>query len=211
MTNASKAAKSGARARRSATDRRQQMIDAANLIVNRDRSPDLSLREVADMVGASRALVYAYFPDRVRLLDAVLQQHVDRLLADGIVQAAGRGTLVQRACAVSRLYLRHVAQYGAALELVVRDEPLARQLEGAASRLRGRLYRVLARAVRLDLHMPAHEAVALVQLLAVIPEEAGKHVRMQVLTVREAEALNDRLMGAAIAAQVPRPGSGRPG
>ncbi|MFV3075607.1 TetR/AcrR family transcriptional regulator [Niveispirillum fermenti] len=211
MTNASKAASSGARVRHSATDRRQQMIDAADQIVNRDRSPDLSLREVADMVGASRALVYAYFPDKLRLLDAVLQQHVDRLLADGIVQAASRGALVERACAVSRLYLRHVAQYGAALELVVRDEPLARQLEGAASRLRGRLYRALARAARLDLHMPAHEAVALVQLLAVIPEEAGKHVRMQVLTVPEAEALSDRLMGAAIAAQVPRPGSGRPG
>lgn len=195
------------RTRRSATDRRQQMVEAADLIVNRDRSADLSMREVADKVGASRALVYAYFPDRLRLLDAVLQQHVDELLAAGIVEAASEGDLEARAIAVSRLYLRHVARHGTTLEVVMRDEPLVAQLEGAASRLRSRLYIALSRAARVELNMPAHEAVALVQLLAVIPEEAAKHVRSRVLTLTQAEALNDRLMRAAISAQMPRPGA----
>lgn len=192
------------RTRRSATDRRQQMIDAADEIINRDRSADLSLREVSVMVGASRALVYAYFPDRFRLLDALLQQHVDQLLSAGILSALSSGGLVEKALAVSRIYLSHAARRGAALEIVMRDEPLVRQLDGAASRLRARVYVALARAARLELRMPVHETVALIQLLAVIPEEAARHVRSSVLTLAEATALNDRLMKAAIAAQVPR-------
>jgi len=192
------------RTRRSAAERKRQMIEAADAIINRDRSADVSMREIADTAGISRALAYAYYPDRYRLLDALLQEHVDQLTAAGIIEAAQSGRLVERACAVARIYLQHVAAHGTALDVVVRDEPLARQLEGAASRLRARVYQALARTVRAELHMSAQEALALVQLLAVVPEEAARQVRSQVLPLDEALALNDRLLTAALMTQMPR-------
>lgn len=192
------------RTRRSAAERKRQMIEAADAIINRDRSADVSMREIADRAGISRALTYAYFPDRFRLLDALLQEHVDRLQAAGILGAANEGGLVARACAVAQIYLRHVAAHGATLEVVIRDEPLARQLNGVVSRLRARIYRALGRAVRAELRMSAKEALALVQLLAVIPEEAAKQVRSDVLLLEEALALNDRLLTAALMTQMPR-------
>lgn len=193
-----------ARTRFSGAERKQQMIDAADRIVNRDRTADLSMREVADMAGASRALAYAYFPDRIALLNALLQRQVDQLTESGIGDAAGQAGLVARSCAVAGLYLRHVVEHGEALGLVMREAVVARQLDGAVARLRGRVYRALARQARHDLHMPAVEAMALVQLLAVIPEEAARHVRKGVLTLEEGLALSNRMMSAALAAQVPR-------
>jgi AcrR family transcriptional regulator len=192
------------RTRRSAAERKRQMIEAADAIINRDRSADVSMREIADKAGIGRALAYAYYPDRFRLLDALLQEHVDSLQSAGIIDAAKQGGLVERACTVSRVYLRHVAAHGTALEVVLRDEPLARQLDGAVSRLRARIYQALVRAVRAELHMSAKEALALVQLLGVIPEEAAKHVRSSVLSLEEALALNDRLLTAALMTQMPR-------
>lgn len=196
------------RTRRSAAERKRQMIEAADAMINRDRSADVSMREIADSAGISRALAYAYFPDRYRLLDALLCEHVTRLQDAGIVDAASQGDVVARACAVARIYLRHVSAHGAALEVVIRDEPLARQLDGAVSRLRARIYRPLIRAVRAELRMSAKEAFALVQLLAVVPEEAGKHVRARVLSLEQGLGLNDRLMTAALLAQAPRIATG---
>ena len=130
-------AKEKGRTRLSAAERKRQMVDAADHIVNRARSADLSMREVADRAGASRALAYAYFPDRIGLLDALLEGQVDLLVDAGIVEAAARGSVTERACAVAAIYLRHVAAHGEALALVLRDAAVARQLNGAASRLRG--------------------------------------------------------------------------
>ena len=114
-------AKDKGRTRLSAAERKRQMVDAADYIVNRDRSADLSMREVADRAGASRALAYAYFPDRIGLLDALLEGQVDLLIDAGIVEAAARGSVTERACAVAAIYLRHVAAHGEALALVLRD------------------------------------------------------------------------------------------
>ena len=52
--------------------------------------------------------------------------------------------------------------------------------------------------------MPGAEAMALIHMLVVIPEEAARQVRMGILTIAQAQALSDRLMAAAIAAQAPR-------
>ena len=189
-------AKEKGRTRLSAVERKRQMVDAADHIVNRDRSADLSMREVADRAGASRALAYAYFPDRIGLLDALLEGQVDLLVDAGIVEAAARGSVTERACAVAAIYLRHVAAHGEALALVLRDAAVARQLNGAASRLRGRVYRALGRSVREALKMSGAEAMALIHMLVVIPEEAARQMRMGILTVAQAQALSDARAGA---------------
>ncbi|WP_300398218.1 hypothetical protein, partial [uncultured Sphingobium sp.] len=68
----------------------------------------------------------------------------------------------------------------------------------------GRVYRALGRSVREALKMSGAEAMALIHMLVVIPEEAARQVRMGILTIAQAQALSDRLMAAAIAAQAPR-------
>ena len=105
---------------------------------------------------------------------------------------------------MAAIYLDHVAQHGSVLEIVMREPEVMRELQTEASAIRSRIYRRLTRAARRDLHMPAPDALALVQLLAVIPEEAGKQWRAGHLDRAEAHRLCERLLAAGIQAQVPR-------
>lgn len=198
------AEKAGKRDYRTADERAAQMIDAAHTIIERERSTELSLRDVADAVGASRALAYAYFADRYRLIEAVLDRQADVLREAGIEEAAADGPFAERAGRVAAIYLDHVAQHGSVLEIVMREPEVMRELQTEASAIRSRLYRRLTRTARRDLHMPAPDALALVQLLAVIPEEAGKQWRAGHLDRAEAHRLCERLLAAGIQAQVPR-------
>lgn len=191
-------------ARRSTAERRMEMIAAADRLLQRDTSADIAMGEVGKAAGASRALVYAYFGDRTLLLEAVCEEHVAQLGAEGIVAAAGSGDFAECAAAVARIYLRHLFDHGAALEIILRDAPLARELPGAARRLRGALMRRLVRAARRDLRTTASEAMALVQLLAVLPSEAARHAKRGIVDIATAEAICDRLLAAAIRAQIPR-------
>ena len=194
----------GKRDYRTADERAAQMIDAAHAIIEGERSTELSLRDVADAVGASRALAYAYFADRYRLIEAVLDRQADMLRGAGIEDAAAHGPFAERAGRAAAIYLDHVAQHGSVLEIVMREPEVMRELNSEASTVRSRLYRQLARAARRDLQMPAPDALALVQLLAVIPEEAGKQLRAGHLDRSEAQRLCKRLLAAGIEAQVPR-------
>ncbi len=194
----------GKRDYRSADERAAQMIDAAHAIIERERSTELSLRDVADAVGASRALAYAYFADRYRLIEAVLDRQADLLREAGIEDAAADGPFAELAGRIATIYLDHVAQHGSVLEIVMREPDVMRELQTEASTIRSRVYRQLTRLARRDLQMPAPDALALVQLLAVIPEEAGKQWRAGHLDRTEAHRLCTRLLAAGIEAQVPR-------
>jgi AcrR family transcriptional regulator len=199
------------RTRKRASDRVSEMLDIVEARLNAERTATVSMKDIGDAAGASRALVYAYFPDQFRLLDAVLARHVEALSAAGLSRAAAEGSLTDRARAAAAIYLRHVVQSGFALEIVLREAAIARQLNGEATAFRGRIYRRLANQARRELRMPAHEALALIQLLVVIPEEAGKLVISGSLTLDEAQALCERLLHSSIESLRPSPApSGRP-
>jgi AcrR family transcriptional regulator len=195
------------RTRKRASDRITEILDIVDARLNADRSAAVSMKDIGDAVGASRALVYAYFPDQFQLLDAILERHVATLSESGIVAIVGDGTLIERATGAASFYLRHIVENGATLEIVLREAPIARQLNGEATRFRGRIYRRLANIIRIEMKMGAHEALALVQLLAVIPEEAGRMVVSGVLTIEEALELSNRLIGSSNDAL--RPNTGR--
>lgn len=192
------------RSRRRAADRVEQMLVIADRQINEVRAAIVSMQAIGDEAKVSRALVYAYFPDQYRLIDAVLARHVAALRAAGIDNAAVAGDPAGRAGAVAEIYLRHGADHGAALEYVLRDPGVVRQLDGTASRFRMRLLRHLTRALRQDLRLSAHEALVLAQLLEVIPAESARLVREGQMRLDEAIDLNARLIRSSIAAMRPR-------
>jgi AcrR family transcriptional regulator len=69
----------GPRRRLSPEARREQIVEAA-VVLFAERDPAvLTLEEIADGAGVSRALVYNYFGDRNGLLEAVYERSVSRL------------------------------------------------------------------------------------------------------------------------------------
>lgn len=59
--------------RRSAEDRRQQVVAAARQIVLREGFEALTMRRVARRAGVSAAALYLYYPDRLHLMAAVAE------------------------------------------------------------------------------------------------------------------------------------------
>lgn len=190
--------------RRRAADRVEQMLDIADRQINMSRSAALSMQAIGAEAGVSRALVYAYFPDQYRLIDAVLARHIAALTAAGIESITASGSTAERLVAAADLYLRHAVDRGTALEYVLREPGVVRYLDGSAAAFRTRLLRRLSGALHRDLHLSANEAIVFAQLLEVIPGESARLVRGSQMTLDEAVELNERLIRSSLAALTPR-------
>jgi len=191
------------RSRKSAPARIAHILDVADQLVIEAGALPISMKKVGDLMGASRALVYAYFPDPDRLAEAVLERQMRWLAEAGLDEAAGAAEFGARALACAHLYLNHVARRGPVIHIAVRDLPRARS--GAARAHIGVLGR-LARAARRDLRLGAHEALVLLELLVAIPEEAGRLVFEGSLDLESAQALCARLLTSSIDSVRPRAG-----
>ncbi len=189
--------------RKRADNRIHDLVEATDALILRTRSAEISLQDVAKEVGISRALVYAYFPDRYRLLDAVLDRHLKWLDIAGLPKAATTGGFAARIENCARIMFHHVIDRGATLDLVMRERDVARQLDGSAARYLRRILITLARRAAVELHMGNMEAMAFVELLAVIPLEAARRVQTDSIDPKIAEAICLRLVHASIRAQVP--------
>lgn len=74
------------RTRLAREERREQILDAAELVFAHREAGDVTFDEIADAAGVSRALVYNYFGDRHGLVEAVYVRSVKVL--DLVVTAA---------------------------------------------------------------------------------------------------------------------------
>jgi AcrR family transcriptional regulator len=189
------------RSRKSAPARIAQILDVADKLVIEAGALPISMKKVGDLMGASRALVYAYFPDPDRLAEAVLERQMRWLSEAGLDEAAGAGEFGARALACARVYLEHIARHGPVIHISVRDLPHGRS---GAARAHIAVLGRLARSARLDLLLVAHESLVLLELLVAIPEEAGRLAFEGSLDLESAQALCARLLTSSIDAVRPR-------
>jgi AcrR family transcriptional regulator len=191
------------RGRKRAPARIAQILDIADRLVIEAGALPISMKRVGDAMGASRALVYAYFADADQLAEAVLERQMAWLAEAGLTAALdgaefGAGVLV-----AGEIYLDHVARRGPVVHLTVRD--ITRDRGGAAvGRPHVAVFRKLARAARRDLRLSPHEALVLAELLVTIPEETGRLVFEGALDLADGHALCTRLLSSSVDSVRPR-------
>lgn len=185
--------------RLSAEARRRQIVEtAARLVVEQGYLP-LSPERLAEAVGASKALIYGYFPDQHDLFNAVLAREFAGLTAAGLDVASAGDALDLAALGCAELYFGHVCAHGPVVHIILRDPYMARRLDPKTAAIRDRVARRLARLARRELALPPGEAVAAVTLVTTIPEDAGRLVWQGDLTPDAGLELCRRLTSAAIA------------
>lgn len=112
------------RRRLTVDERRDELISAA-LELLRDRPPDeLSIDDVADAAGASRALVYHYFGGKQELYVAALHSAAKRL--SGLLQPPAEGRPLDRLAVSLHRYFDFVEHYAAAFMALLRGGPAYR-------------------------------------------------------------------------------------
>jgi AcrR family transcriptional regulator len=108
----------GTRRRLAPSVRREQILDAAERVFA-DRDPsEVTLEEVADEAGVSRALVYNYFGDKRGLVAAVYFRTYDRLDTELARTLDAAGSAPDRLRAVVACYLRFASEHSGTWRLV---------------------------------------------------------------------------------------------
>ena len=185
-------------ARMRAADRAAMMVEEADRQINLRRSARISPSDIASDLGTSRSLIYSYFPDPAALLVAVLDRHANLLMNSGLEAAVEDADFTASMIGCSLIYLDHVIEHGAAIELCFRDKWLARDLDGAMRTLGIGVYRRLARQAQRELDYSARDALGVVQILQAVPEEGARLVRSGDISPDVARSLCRRLIGASI-------------
>lgn len=156
--------------------RRAQMLDAAaRMIVEQGYLP-LPVEEIARQVGASKALVYAYFPTQYDLFNALLEREIDSLLLGGLDTASQVQDLEQAAVLCAMLYFEHVARSGPLLNILMTDLYMAGHLSAQARQSCDVVAERLTRLAANHLPCSREEIHAAIEMMSAIPDEAGRLV-----------------------------------
>ncbi len=176
--------------------RREEILAAAGRALADQGFLPLMFEQVAREAGASKALVYAYFPSHAALYNALLRarlgeiaQRLDRLPARGFEADAVAALLA---------YFDEVAAHGAVLHALMTDAYLDGKRDPACVALRDRIWRRFLRASRGYVPLPPAERVAAMALLLATPEELGRMALRGEMKRDRARALCERLSLSAL-------------
>jgi AcrR family transcriptional regulator len=86
--------KEGTFSRLQVDERRRQLIDAGSALFAKHAFEEISMRQIAEAAGVSKALLYHYFPNKIELFKAAVQQHAGEL--QRIIEPSGRGSPMEQ-------------------------------------------------------------------------------------------------------------------
>lgn len=183
--------------------RRAQLVQSAARITLEQGYLPIPLERLGQSACASKALVYAYFPTQHDLFNALLARQFENLVAAGIEAASGTADLEAAALGCALIYFEHVAHVGPLIHIILRDRYMVGHVSAENRALRDRIARRLARAARHELQLMAKEAVAAINLILTIPEEAGALVHAGEMEHDRARELCAQLVRSSVKALAP--------
>jgi AcrR family transcriptional regulator len=75
-------------------ERRRQLIDAGSALFAQYAFEEISMRQIAEAAGVSKALLYHYFPNKIELFKAAVQERAGEL--QRITEPSGQGTPIDQ-------------------------------------------------------------------------------------------------------------------
>jgi AcrR family transcriptional regulator len=75
-------------------ERRRQLIDAGSALFAQHAFEEISMRQIAEAAGVSKALLYHYFPNKIELFKAAIEESANELR--GIIEPNGHGTPIEQ-------------------------------------------------------------------------------------------------------------------
>jgi AcrR family transcriptional regulator len=161
------------RIRLNPAERRGQILrHAASIVVEQGYLP-LPLETLARRSEISKALIYAYFPTQIDIVNDLIRRHLPQVVDGQFAALASTPDFEGQARACARAYFAHLAAHGPLLHILLSDLYARGQVDAELLRLRARAFGALARVVRGRLGLDARESLAAVRLFAALIEEAG--------------------------------------
>lgn len=164
------------RTRLAPQERRDQILDEAARLTLKEGLSAVTMERVARAVRISKGLVYNYFPARDALLAALLRREQAELRDRGMASALQARSYVELIRQTTRLYLQQTRDRGALINALLSDPSVARLMEEDNRAERERTFRYFVRATRREFDLPLPLAIAVVEMLAAVTDQAGKLV-----------------------------------
>ena len=180
--------------------RRSQILEAAARLVVEQGYLPLPVEQLARAAGASKALIYAYFPTQYALFNALLDREVQSLVLAGFDTASRVEDLDQAAVLCAMMYYEHVARSGPLLHILVTDLYMAGHIEPRLIEARDSLVQRLFKLARKSLPLDEQEIYAAIEMLAAIPQEAGRLVFHRELDPTTARQICNGLIASSLKA-----------
>lgn len=162
------------------------------------RSLGFSLNEVAERVGVTRSLLYAYFDGVPAMLDRIFRDHLNQL------QTVIRPIMDEDRPYRDRMvdayvaYLAYLVEAGPILQILLRERQQDNPLGEESRRGFQQFLRYLARHTTCALTLEAREAFVLLELNAAIPEALARLVRTEEIGMTTARDTCARLVSASL-------------
>jgi AcrR family transcriptional regulator len=156
--------------------RRSQILEAAaRLVVELGYLP-VPVEQLARAAGSSKALIYAYFPTQYALFNALLDREMQSLSLAGFDTASRVEDLDQAAVLCAMIYYEHVARSGPLVHILMTDLYMSEHIEPRLLQARDTLIARLLKLANRSLPLSEQEIYAAIEMIAAIPEEAGRLV-----------------------------------
>jgi AcrR family transcriptional regulator len=156
--------------------RRSQILEAAaRLVVELGYLP-VPVEQLARAAGSSKALIYAYFPTQYALFNALLDREMQSLSLAGFDTASRVEDLDQAAVLCAMIYYEHVARSGPLVHILMTDLYMSEHIEPRLLQARDTLIARLLKLATRSLPLSEQEIYAAIEMIAAIPEEAGRLV-----------------------------------
>ena len=179
--------------------RREQILDEAARLILDEGLYAVSMERLARDVGISKGLVYNYFPAREALLAALLHREQSELRDRGMATALRAGSYADLIRQTTRLYLEQTRDRGALINALLSDPSVARLMEEDSRADRERTFRYFVRATRREFDLPLPLAIAVVDMLAAVTDQAGKLVAQGQIDVDPATEMCVELITGGLA------------
>ncbi|WP_405136513.1 TetR/AcrR family transcriptional regulator [Nocardia sp. NBC_01388] len=149
------------------SERRRQILVAANEVFTRNGYRGTSMNEVAARAFVSKPVLYRYFPGKVDLYLVVLQHHVDALVSAVSRALCSTSDNHERVRAAVHAYFDFVDQESQGYRLVFNSDPaidprVSRHAKRASDACTDAVYDLLAQESGLDSHRARFLAVGVV-------------------------------------------------
>jgi AcrR family transcriptional regulator len=168
--------------------RRSQILEAAaRLVVELGYLP-VPVEQLARAAGSSKALIYAYFPTQYALFNALLEREMQSLSLAGFDMASRVEDLDQAAVLCAMIYYEHVARSGPLVHILMTDLYMSEHIEPRLLQARDALLARLLKLATGSLPLSEQEIYAAIEMIAAIPEEAGRlvfHRELDATTARQ--------------------------
>ncbi|ORW16375.1 TetR family transcriptional regulator [Mycolicibacter nonchromogenicus] len=110
------------------SDRRDQILDAANLCFSQLGIQRTSVQDVARMAGVSRGTVYRYFEDRTILIEAAIDYGAQKFYREVAAAMAKKSTLAEQVGAMAETHAKILLDHRTRNRLMADDSELMRHM-----------------------------------------------------------------------------------